>query len=906
MLKPKTRDMMKKLKGILVLAMASAAIGEEAPKKSAEEAWKAILTEQKPATVEAFEFVHNKPDLPNVLLYGDSISIMYTKRVRTLLEGKANVYRLHTNGNHSGKFIELMTEMENAMRSPDLDAPWAFQWDVIHFNVGLHDLKYLLNGKKDAVKGTQVTSIADYQKNLHSIMRYLREMAPDARLVFATTTPVPQNSKGRKHGDDVRYNDAAREVLKGYPEVLVNDLYSLAKPNQQEWWYAPRDVHYNPTGCNALGDQVAQSVLDALPGKGAAAGNTVVNQRNAVITQDPEAVAAGFETRVDALFRAESGKPLVRKKILPPMGAGRGNFSRHYSWSLIAFASRCFYLNEMIDEANAALRENAQHYIDNPKDINDRDSFHWHGEQVMRLIEMYGPKGSAHAGRLAPETEALCLKPIWEYVKAGSSFQKAEYEKSRTWNLYSSENHHVMDFTVHWHFAKYAKDLPEYKDLKCKSGGTLAEHYQAWNGYFLTYAQERARKSIGVEMMSDHYNSVWLKGIYNFRDFGEPGVRKAADMLLDLFWAYWAQEQIAGITGGGKSRISFHEAIMPLPEHGTQTMAWLYFGIGGRPEVHGQDMNAALSDYHPPAVIAAIALDVAGRGRYEIRQQPQGLGKQGRSDTKATGETVPNTASQGRGGILRYSYCDPAFIIGCPMTEARPTKDWLAISAQGRWQGVIFASPRGARIVPTVKPDGLRGTNNQWSAQSKGSLIVQKLKDSQGGKEMIVWMSEAGLSDPAEEGGIVFLEAEAGAYAAVRAVRGGYKFNKEIYTIKKPEGYVYKTNPGTTMVMEDEYSPVIVEVMAKADIGSLEAFKAKVKSCELRMEGFVLHYQTVYGDKMTFDSSYQAIPTINGEPINYAPPKVLESPFLNADYDRGVVTIHKGERKKVLDFNDLK
>ncbi len=52
--------------------------------------------------------------------------------------------------------------------------------------------------------------------------------------------------------------------------------------------------------------------------------------------------------------------------------------------------------------------------------------------------------------------------------------------------------------------------------------------------------------------------------------------------------------------------------------------------------------------------------------------------------------------------------------------------------------------------------------------------------------------------------------------------------------------------------------------MAKADIGSLEAFKAKVKSCDLRMEGPVLHYQTVYGDKMTFDSSYQAIPTING------------------------------------------
>lgn len=613
---------------------------------------------------------------------------------------------------------------------------------------------------------------------------------------------------------------------------------------------------------------------------------------------DAEAVVAGYDKRVEAMFRAESGKPLVRKKILPPMGANRGNFARHYSWSLTSYAARCFYLNEDLEEANAALQENARHYLDNPKDINDRDSFHWHGEQVMRLIEMYGPKGTAHAGRLSAETETLCLKPLWEYVKANSSLKEAEHEKSRTWAIHGSENHHIMDFTVHWHFAKYAKDLPEYKDLEVKAGGTLTEHYKAWNDYFVVYAQERARKSIGVEMMSDHYNSVWLKGIYNYRDFGEPKASKAADMLLDLYWAYWAQEQIGGISGGGRSRISFHEAILPNPEYGTQALAWLYFGIGEQPAVHGQDVNAALSDYRPPAVVADIALDVKGRGRYEVRQQPQGL---------ATGKKNPSSMGKGSGGILRYSYCDPAFIIGSPMTEARPMRDWLAISSQGRWQGVIFADPLGARIVPTVRPgNNIRGLNNQWSAQSKGSLIVQKLKDSEGGKEMIVWMSEAGLTDPVEEGGIVFLEAEASAYAAVRAVRGGYKFNKEVYTIKKPEGYVYKSNPGTTMVLEDEFSPVIVEVMAKTDIGSFDAFKAKVKSCELRMEGDVVHYQTVYGDKMTFDSSYQEIPTINGEPINYAPDKVFDSPFLLSEYNSGMVTIQKGDRKKTLDFNDLK
>ena len=133
--------------------------------------------------------------------------------------------------------------------------------------------------------------------------------------------------------------------------------------------------------------------------------------------QTPEAILAGFEKRVDAMFRAESGNPLVRAKKQKPLSPGRGNYVRAYSYSIMAFAARCLYLGEMLDEANVALAENARHYLDNPKDINDRDSFHWHAEIAMRLIEMYGANGTAHPGRITKETEALALKPVWLYAK---------------------------------------------------------------------------------------------------------------------------------------------------------------------------------------------------------------------------------------------------------------------------------------------------------------------------------------------------------------------------------------------------------------------------------------------------------------------------------------------------------
>ncbi len=627
----------------------------------------------------------------------------------------------------------------------------------------------------------------------------------------------------------------------------------------------------------------------------------LVGAYSAFAAQNPEEIVAGFDKRVEAMFRAESGKPLVREKKQEPLGPGRGNYVRGYSYSMVGFAARCLYLNEMLDEANAALAENAQHYLDNPKDINDRDSFHWHADVVMRLVEMYGSKGIRHPGRITKETEALVLKPIWEYVKQVSWLGKAEYEKSQTWHIYLSENHHAMSFTVCWQFSRIAKDRPEYRDLKYDDGATAAEHYRAWNEYFVVYCRERARKSPCIEMMSDNYNATLIKGFYNFYDFGDPQVRRLAGLLLDLYFAYWAQEQINGVQGGGRSRIYFYKGLGQDRSHGNAPLAWLYFGIGKQPAVYGHDVNAALSDYRPPAVVADIALDVSGRGRYEVRQRPQGLGVQGQP-LKTAVTTVPTRMRTDGGGILRYSYCDPAFIMGTPMTAARPLKEWAAISSQNRWQGVIFNGEEDARIVPIVRPkDNRVALNAQWSVQSKGSLITQKLKHHKGGAELIVWMSNGGLSVPVEEDGIIFVEAE-NAYAGIKVVQGGFEWRQTPFIAMTGEKYSRSTPEGRTMILNNEYSPVILEVMAKSELSSFDAFKAKVKACRIRMNGPVLEYSTIYGEQLSFDTSTRAVPTINGHPVNYAPQKVFESPFLNADWNSGIVTITKGNRKKVLNF----
>jgi hypothetical protein len=518
---------------------------------------------------------------------------------------------------------------------------------------------------------------------------------------------------------------------------------------------------------------------------------------------------------------------------------------------------------------------------------------------------MYGPKGSVNAGRITPETEsAVLLKYMWIYTKKCSWLGKAEYRKSKTWHVYSSENHHAMDFTCHWHFSKYAKDLPEYKDLKCDDGATLSEHYKAWNAYIIEYCRERARKGLCVEMRSDGYNSTLIKGFYNFYDFGDERLKKAAGMFLDLYFAYWAEEQIMGHMGGGASRIKGNNAFTQNRKHGNAVLAWLYFAIGKQPELNGHDVGALTSSYRPPAVVADIALDTEGRGTYEIRQRVQGLGKQGHTFPHMDRpDQRPNKFRTDGGGILRYSYCTPNFILGTPMTEARPFSDWVMISSQSRWQGVIFEGDGDPRIVPVPRAkNNLVCFNQFWSVQSKGCLITQKLKTGKDVAEMIIWMSKKGLPNPVDEDGIVFVEAP-GAYAAVRVGKGTYKLEDKVFNYTKENTKKRTTPPGWVMTPENEYTPVILEVMGKTEVDSFDAFKTKVKGCKPKYQGEVLTYQSIYGDKLTLDTSYKQTPTINGEPVNYKPKKVFNSPFLNADYDSGVVTIRKGIRKKVLDFN---
>jgi len=53
---------------------------------------------------------------------------------------------------------------------------------------------------------------------------------------------------------------------------------------------------------------------------------------------------------------------------------------------------------------------------------------------------------------------------------------------------------------------------------------------------------------------------------------------------------------------------------------------------------------------------------------------------------------------------------------------------------------------------------------------------------------------------------------------------------------------------------------------------------------------------------LTLLTDLSGIPEVNGKEVNFTPPKLYDSPYLNSEYGSGIVTIQKGGQKRVLDF----
>jgi hypothetical protein len=200
------------------------------------------------------------PDLPRVLVVGDSISMNYHDAAKAALEGVANYHRNEGNGSSTDHGVKNLEVWLGDYREKGR------HWHVIQFNHGLHDLKQ----PYDAITGTwgdYAVPIEEYRKNLEREVAILKKTR--ARLIWCSTTPVPNDNTGqyaRRKGAAVEFNRAAMEVMREHPEIQINDLHTfVCKTKAFDQWRTGNDVHFWSQDLQGLlGKAVAASITTAL------------------------------------------------------------------------------------------------------------------------------------------------------------------------------------------------------------------------------------------------------------------------------------------------------------------------------------------------------------------------------------------------------------------------------------------------------------------------------------------------------------------------------------------------------------------------------------------------------------------------------------------------------------------
>ncbi len=221
----------------------------------------ALITVVGPARVKGEDQAAKKP-LPRVLILGDSISIGYTPYVQKIMSNEAVVVRPMRNEKRPENCAGTTNGVQHIDRWLKIGGG---DWDVIHFNFGLHDLKRVLPGtlsNSNDPKHPRQAEPDKYEQQLREIANKLK--ATKAKLIFCTTTPVPAGGvKPHRDVEDAqRYNAIGRKIAKEVG-ADVNDLWAAAQPRLKEI-QRPVNVHFTPEGSKFLAEKVVAAVRKSL------------------------------------------------------------------------------------------------------------------------------------------------------------------------------------------------------------------------------------------------------------------------------------------------------------------------------------------------------------------------------------------------------------------------------------------------------------------------------------------------------------------------------------------------------------------------------------------------------------------------------------------------------------------
>jgi lysophospholipase L1-like esterase len=186
-----------------------------------------------------------QPSLPNVLLVGDSITRGYYPAVAKDLTGVANVYLFATSCSSGDP--RLPGQLHDYFSMMDV------KFAAVHFNNGMHGWGY---------------TEQQYAAGLPGMIAALRAGAPQAMLLWATTTPLLHDpaptAEQATPSSNARIDERNRlaAVLMSRENISTDDQHALMLQHQDTH---NGDVHFTEAGSAIQAAQVAAIIRKALP-----------------------------------------------------------------------------------------------------------------------------------------------------------------------------------------------------------------------------------------------------------------------------------------------------------------------------------------------------------------------------------------------------------------------------------------------------------------------------------------------------------------------------------------------------------------------------------------------------------------------------------------------------------------
>jgi hypothetical protein len=599
-------------------------------------------------------------------------------------------------------------------------------------------------------------------------------------------------------------------------------------------------------------------------------------------------------------------------------------FSRPYNVSRSARAYLQLMTDPSKDKLSASLLDQvAQYYLDHPEEIPDPAATYWAGEYHAAAIAKFGRNGTVRPGAIPRDVEVKLLDYMLSYVNEWSRLNKYTFSlKYQTYYYWNSENHWWQEIVTSWGYLLALKTDPDFSSLTLKDGRTLQEHYDATVDYMKEHMRQRARKGFFLEISSGGYAGR-MHSMYFMIDAisPDPELRRLARLSLDLWWTFWAEEQISGERGGGKVRHRGMRGLLPNTET-HMNVAWLYHGLGARALDHFKSKKDSandltgnyielLSDYRPPDYVTEILRDRQAAPAYAVVQRR--LGRSGGQDEAAPQESDEHRRHSREyipkhqfydlenSDVLKYSWVRPNFVLGTNMRPPHHVREWEAGSAQSWWHGLLVNSPGKRypeRVVPTVIY-GRDSMGEQYAIQSRGSFMTRKLNDAWSpgsdntGLPMGVFISEGLAPYTVHEEDFIFINGPT-VWVAVRVAGSVFVPDNSILERRH-------ANAGTFYRLERDTAPVIIEATERSDYQSFEAFRSAARAASLIQAEGAYHYESLSDDRLSmFDD--RSFPRINNKIIDYTPDIAYSSRYVASDWDSGIIIVEVGGKRHVLDF----